>query len=66
LLALGKDPNSGINLNMGFTLVVNKSGIHWFDIELDGKVVTRMPLAVEIVKAKKAGAVKRIKMAKSK
>ena len=65
-VVLGKEPNSGANLNIAFTILVNKSGLFWFDVFLDGKVVTRMPLDVIVEKAQQKPQSKAIKKAAKK
>jgi hypothetical protein len=39
-------PNQGVDLQANMRLQFDQEGIYWFDFELDGRVLTRMPLQV--------------------
>jgi hypothetical protein len=36
----------GINLNVELAVLATREGLHWFDVLVDGQVLTRMPLRV--------------------
>jgi hypothetical protein len=40
----------GHNLIVAFDFPVNKSGLYWFDVLLDGEVYTRIPLKINITR----------------
>lgn len=36
----------GVNVVLRYSLDIKEEGLYWFDVELDGEVVTKMPLRV--------------------
>lgn len=47
-LVLQGPPQAGGNLNMPVRLQWGGEGLYWFDVSLNGRTVTRIPLFVEI------------------
>ena len=39
-------PNQGVDLMSNLQIVFEHEGVYWFDFELDGRVLTRMPLQI--------------------
>jgi hypothetical protein len=37
----------GVNVNIALALPYEKAGLHWVDVEIDGRVATRTPLRIE-------------------
>jgi hypothetical protein len=50
-IELSPDPQGGCNLKTNATLKLFSSGLFWFDVVLDGKRFTRMPLNIQIHRA---------------
>ena len=50
-LPFSKPPHGGANLRLNNVIHVYKGGLFWFDIFLDGKRMTRMPLQITIQRA---------------
>lgn len=44
------EPQSGCTLIIDLAIAVSREGLHWVDVLLDDKRITRMPLLVEIVR----------------
>jgi hypothetical protein len=42
-----KGDEHGTSLNIGMTFPATEVGLHWVDVELDGRLLTRVPLRVE-------------------
>lgn len=45
------EPHGGFNLRLNVGMLVNKAGLFWMDVILDGQTVTRMPLQVSVERA---------------
>ena len=44
----------GVNLMLNIAITVSEPGMHWFDVLLDGRVLTRMPLDITPASAARA------------
>jgi hypothetical protein len=51
VVTLSPEPNGGLSLKTLAGLAVHCNGVHLIDVSLDGKLVTRMPLNVQITRA---------------
>lgn len=47
---LGAEPHAGLNVKTSATFTVKRSGLFWLDVIVDGHVLTRMPLNIQIKK----------------
>jgi hypothetical protein len=47
-VTLSAPPNGGINMRITLGFTVYETGIYWFDVYLDGRRLTRMPLNITI------------------
>lgn len=45
---LPDEPHGGVNITTNIALSLYRSGVFWFDIIVDGKLMTSIPLLVEI------------------
>lgn len=46
-IPLAGDDDQGVQVRVNVVLQVNQGGIFWFDVQLDGELLTRMPLRVD-------------------
>lgn len=38
----------GVNIKLELTIAVNEEGLYWFNVQLDGELVTRIPLRITV------------------
>jgi hypothetical protein len=50
-IELSKTPSGGGNVRINLTILVKKGGLFWLDVILNGKMITRMPLMVNITRS---------------
>ncbi len=46
-VSFGGAPDAGANLLFGINMIATEEGVYWFDILLDGQLLTRTPLRIE-------------------
>ena len=50
-LLFGMEPHGGYNLRIHVNAAIHEEGLFWFDVILDAKLVTRMPLKIVVIRA---------------
>jgi hypothetical protein len=50
-ITLSDKAHGGANLRINMTFGISKGGLFWVDVILDGKLVTRMPLQITVVRS---------------
>lgn len=46
-VSFGGAPDAGANLLFGINMVATEEGVYWFDVLLEGQLLTRTPLRIE-------------------
>jgi hypothetical protein len=54
-LTLSSEPHGGGNLKINMVIAIKQGGLFWIDVVLDGVVVTRMPLQINVERVQKPG-----------
>jgi hypothetical protein len=49
-VSFSPNPHGGANLRLQQVIMVDKGGLFWFDVMLDGKRMTRMPLFINVAR----------------
>jgi hypothetical protein len=57
VIKLPDGPHAGTNLNIKITLGIVKGGLFWTNVYLDNRLITRMPLLINLKREGEAGSV---------
>lgn len=64
-IVLSPEPYGGANVKVRVNLLLKAGGLHWFDIEVDGKLMTRVPLNIAITRAEASPLIEKSPAAKA-